>query len=427
MRIARVAEIKNLSVIGAALAFALGAGSPALAKKDPPTQIVIADAFRISASGAKTALEAGDLATANSQIVSLQPANALEKYVAASLKFQYASRRNDPQAIRRALTDMLESGGAPEAQVPYLRYLAGYYSYYLGEQNDAIAQVNYARQLGYTPVETTIILADANIKKKKQADGLAFLEQAVAQQQASGKAVPEAWFDRAIALAYQGGKWADVAKWTQQKLALYPSAGNWRSGLVNFQAAPGLDPQAQLDLFRLQSATGAIASERDVQAYATLAAKNGYEAEAMSVIEAARTNAKLTSTEPVTSALLKSITVKAKKNIAALPAQVKKAESAKDGTAAATAGDAYFSLSQYPQAVTQYRLALSKGGVDTARVNARLGVALGRSGDLPSSKIALAQATGNWATVANFWSVWVNQQGQRTAFLTVPVVTRPTL
>ncbi|MGK2911767.1 MAG: hypothetical protein ACSLE1_18480 [Sphingobium sp.] len=387
----------------------------------------MADIFRTSAASARAALDAGDLSTANAQIGSLQPTSDVEKYVVGSLKFQYASRRNDPQAIRRALSEILESGAAPEAQVPYLRYLAAYYSYYLGEQNDAIAQVNYARQLGYAPVETTVLLADANLKKKKPAEGLALLEQAVTQQQASGKPVPEAWFDRAIALSYQAGKWADVAKWTQQKLALYPTPGNWRSGLINFEAAPGLDPQAQLDLFRLQSATGAIASERDVQAYATLAAKNGYEAEAMSVIEAARASGKLTSSEAVTVALLKSISVKAKKNIAALPAQVKKAATAKDGTAAATAGDIYFSLSQFPLAVTQYQLALSKGGVDTARVNARLGIALARSGDLPGSKAALAQATGNWATVANFWNVWVDQQGQRTASLTVPVATNPTL
>ncbi|MDX3908791.1 MAG: hypothetical protein QHC67_03135 [Sphingobium sp.] len=425
MRIGRIAGSKSWTTAGLVLALAMGASSPVEAKRDPPTQIVMADAFRTGAAGAKTALDAGDLSTANAQIGSLQPTNAVEKYVAASLKYQYASRRGDPQAIRRALTDMLESGAAPEAQVPYLRYLAGYYSYYLGEQNDAIAQVNYARQLGYTPVETTIILADANIKKKKQSEGLALLEQAVVQQQASGKPVPEAWFDRAIALSYQSGKWADVAKWTQQKLALYPSQGNWRSGLINFQAAPGLDPQAQLDLYRLQSATGAIASERDVQAYAALAAKSGYEAEALSVIEAARANGKLTASETVTSALLKSISVKAKKNIAALPAQVKKAESAKDGTAAATAGDAYFSLGQFPLAVTQYRLALSKGGVDTARVNSRLGIALARSGDLPGSTTALAQATGNWATVANFWTVWVNQQAQRTAALNPSVAPQP--
>lgn len=425
MGIGRFGRVGRGFAIGAALTVAMTAGAPVQAAKkikDKETEVAMADGFRTTAAAARTALSGGDMATANAQIAGLQPTSPLEKYIAGSLRFQYAMRRNDPQAIRRSLTDILESGAAPQSQVPYLRYLAGYYSYYLGEHNDAIAQVNYARQQGYSSVESTILLADAHIKKKKTAEGLAYLDAAVTEQRASGQPVPEAWFDRAIALSYQGGKWADVAKWTQQKLTLYPSAGNWRSGIINFLAAPGLDPQAQLDLYRLQSATGAIASERDVQAYASLAARSGFEAEAMSVIEAARANGKLTVAEPVSAALLKSISVKAKKDIAALPAQVKKGAAAKDGTVAAAAGDAYFSLSQFPQAVEQYRLALSKGGVDAARVNSRLGVALARSGDLPGAKAALASTTGNWATVANFWTVWVDGQGQKTAALAVPPV-----
>ena len=175
MRIGRMGYGRNIAAICVALAAVAISATPAQAAKkikDKESEVAMADAFRSTANAAKSALASGDMSTANSQIVGLQPTNALEKYVTASLKFQYAERRNDPQAIRRALTDMLESGAAPEAQIPYLRYLAGYYSYYLGEHNDAIAQVNYARQLGYSPVETTIILADANIKKKKQAEGL---------------------------------------------------------------------------------------------------------------------------------------------------------------------------------------------------------------------------------------------------------------
>ena len=78
-------------------------------------------------------------------------------------------------------------------------------------------------------------------------------------------------------------------------------------------------------------------------------------------------------------------------------------------------GDSYFSLGQFPQAVEQYRLALAKGGVDAGRVNARLGVALARSGDLPGAQAALSQASGNWASVAGFWSVWVDQQSRKVA------------
>lgn len=388
--------------------------APAMAKKKQADSVDLSmsESFRATALRARTALSANDIATANREIAGLVPTSGLEKYAAAGLRMELASRRNDPQTQRKALTDMLESGAAPAAEVPYLRYLAGYYSYFLGEHGDAIAQVSYARQLGYAPVSSTVLLADANIKKGRTAEGMKLIEQAIAEQRALGKAVPEPWFDRAVAISTQLNNWPDVAKWYQQKLAAYPSQGNWRTSLSNYLSAPGIDSQVQLDLYRLQAATGAMASERDFQAYSTLAARSGFDAEAKAVIETGRASGKLTPTDSVTAGLLKTATPKATKAIAELPAQVAKAKSAANGNAAMAAGDSYFSLAQYPKAVEQYRLALSKGGVDDARVNSRLGVALARSGDLAGAKAALAQANGNWANVARFWTVWVDQQAQ---------------
>ena len=182
----------SLSALALFLALSGTAMPAAAAKKDRPTQISINDKFRLAAHQARTALNAGDVGGANAQIAMLQPATPLEKYIVGGLKMELASRRNDPQAQRRALTEMLESQGAPEKAVPYLRYLAGYYSYFLGEHDDAIAQVSYARQLGYTPIETTVLLADATLKKGKRAEGLALVEQAMAQQRAAGKPIPAA-------------------------------------------------------------------------------------------------------------------------------------------------------------------------------------------------------------------------------------------
>ncbi|CAM5290767.1 Tetratricopeptide (TPR) repeat protein OS=Sphingobium scionense OX=1404341 GN=GGQ90_000723 PE=4 SV=1 [Sphingobium scionense] len=100
-----------------------------------------------------------------------------------------------------------------------------------------------------------------------------------------------------------------------------------------------------------------------------------------------------------------------------MPALAKKAATASDGKAALNAADGYFSLGQYPQAVEQYRLALSKGSIDADRANARLGIALARSGDLPGAKTTLAQVTSgsNWSNVAGFWSVWVDLQHRKSA------------
>ncbi|CAN5451790.1 hypothetical protein BH10PSE14_BH10PSE14_17870 [soil metagenome] len=407
----------------------LGVGlvaSPVAAKdkdKDKPSTISMSEAFRLGARQAQALLATGDATGAAPQVSALQPSTPLETYIAAGLRMELASRRGDPQAQRKALTDMLESNAVPEGQEAYLRFLAGYYSYYLGVYDDAIAQVNYARKMGYAGVDTTMVLADSMIKKNRGAEGLTMLEQAMEQQKAAGKPIPATWFDRALAISYQSGNWNNVATWCKRKLELYPTAENWRSCLANYLAAPNVDAQNQLDLYRLQAATGAMASERDYQTYASLAATTGFEAEAKAIIESGRAKGKLAPTETVTAGLLKSVTPKAAKSIAALPAQAKKAAAASTGTPALALGDTYFSLGQFPQAATQYRLALSKGGVDAARVNSRLGVALARSGDLPGGRAALAQVSGSSTNVAGFWTTWLNQQPSATASVATPAPT----
>lgn len=403
-------QVSARAVSAAALLSVCFALTPAEAARDKPTAVTMSSTFRLAARQAEALLTAGDVAGAAPQVAALQPSTPLESYVAAELRMELASRKGDAQAQRRALTDMLESKSVPAGQEAYLRYLAGYYSYYLGAFDDAVAQVNYARQLGYNGVDTTVLLSDTMIKKGKPAEGLALMDQAMEQLRANGKPVPASWYDRAVGVSYKGGAWNGVAKYCQAKLALFSTPGNWRTCIANYLAAPGLDSQLKLDLYRLQSATGAMASERDYQNYATLAAAEGYDAEAKTIIESGRANGKLSSKDMATSALIKTATPKAAKTIAGLPALAKKAAAASTGVASLGVGDTYLSLGQYPQAATQYRQALSKGGVDAARINARLGVALARSGDLPGGRAALALAVGNWANVAGFWNVWIEGQ-----------------
>jgi hypothetical protein len=349
------------------------------------------------------------------------PVSDFEAYTAAALRFELAVLKRNFQAQRVALTDMFKTASVPKKDAPRLRYVAGYLSYVVGNYDDALAQLDYAKTLGYDAIDATMLRADIYLRKNKVKDARPYVQDALARQRASGQPIPAAWYDRAISLAYNAGDWAEVGSLYRERLAHYGSAPEWRSALANYLSAPGLDTQSQLDLYRLQAANGAMASERDYQAYAQRAEKAGNYAEAKAIIEAGRSAGKLTATQAVTSSLMKSVTPKAVKQIAAMPAAAKKAAGAKDGSAAMAVADSYFSLSQFPQAAEQYRLALSKGGVDQSKVNARLGIALARSGDLAGAKAALAQVTGDAANVAGFWSVWVDQQSRKTAFQPVGV------
>jgi tetratricopeptide (TPR) repeat protein len=410
--------------LGAMLVLAIAGGSPALAKKVTPAgpPVEMSDAFRADLAAARAALQAGDVSTAAGRVSALTPTTDFEVYAAAAMRFELATRRRDVQAQRIALTDMFKSSAVPRGDAPRLRFMAAYYSYVVGNYDDTLAQLGYAKTLGYKGIDATLLSADTYLRKNQPKAARPFVQAALAQRKASGEAVPLAWYDRAISMAYQAGDWTEVGQLYRERLAIDPSTGAWRSALANFLADAELDSQAQLDLYRLQAANGAMASERDYQAYASLAEKTRYDAETKAVIEAGRKNGKLIPTQAVTAKLMQTVTPKAVKEIAGLPAQAKKAAAASNGKLAL--GDTYMSLAQYPQAVEQYRLALTKGGVDADRANSRLGVALARSGDLASARQTLSQVSGRWANVAGFWLVWVDQQSRKAAARAEPAQPR---
>ncbi|SEJ56199.1 Tetratricopeptide repeat-containing protein [Sphingobium sp. AP50] len=411
--------MRRYSILSSLAIAAVLLTTPAIAKKKkivvagPP--IIMSDVFRANAQAADAAIKARDAAAAGTQVSALMPTTDFEAYVAAGLRFEVATLRRDVQAQRIALTDMFKTSALPRGDAPRLRYIAGYLSYVVGNYDDAIAQLDYAKALGYDEVDATMLRADIALRRNKPKEARPFVTAAIAAQKAAGKPVPLAWTDRAISMAYQAGDWPEVVQLYRERLDLEDDKADWRAALVNYQAKKDIDPQLRLDLYRLQAANGAMASERDYQAYAQMAEKAGYYAETRTIIEAGRAAGKLTPSQAVTSQLLKSVAPKATKEIASLPVQAKKAAAASNGKDALALADSYFSLSQYPQAVEQYHAALTKGGVDADRVNARLGVALARSGDLAGAQTALAQVSGDWAPVAQFWSAWVEHRNRKAA------------
>ncbi|BAV63778.1 tetratricopeptide repeat protein [Sphingobium cloacae] len=409
-------NLKFAYILAASLSAAMLVTPASAKKKDSGGPVVeMSESFRTNVQAAQAALKSGDAATASARISALTPATDFEAYAAAGLRFQLAVQRQNTQAERLALTDMFKTSSVPKADAPRLRYVAGYLSYVVGNYDDALAQLDYARTLGYDNIDASLLRADIYLRKNKPKEAWPFVQEAMTRKRASGEKIPAAWFDRAISLAYQAGNWADLGALYRERLSLYGSTRDWRSALSNYLPAVALDPQIQLDLYRLQAASGSMASERDYQAYAQLADKAGYPAETKAIIEAGRSAGKLMPSQTVTAQLLKSATPKATKEMAGLPAVVKKASSASNGTSALAAADTYFSLAQYPKAAELYKLALTKGGINDDQANARLGIALARSGDLAGAKTALANVKGNWSNVAGFWSIWIEEQNQKTA------------
>lgn len=370
------------------------------------------DAFRTGIEGARASLAQGDLATAQQRAQTLvgsadQP---LEKYTAGGIMLQASSGRGDLRAQRAAINAILESGEPSAAEAAKLRGQAGILSEMLGDSKDAIAQIDYANGQGYSSVMSQLALADARFQRKDPTAGIKALDEAFALKVKEGKPVDQSWYDRGIALAYKAKRYDMLAQWTLAKLAAYPSAPNWRSGIVNYMGGAGTGPDQSLDLYRLMATTDAMASERDWLAYSSVAGQKGTAAEAKAALDTGVKAGDLSPTDVIVAKELTALKPKAAKALAEIPALTAKAKTG-NGTAALAAADAQFAAASFPAAAELYKAALEKGGVDTGRATTRLGIALARSGDLPGGKAMLASVTDPaWVPVAGFWSTWTDRK-----------------
>ncbi|HEX7857150.1 MAG TPA: hypothetical protein VF503_25995 [Sphingobium sp.] len=402
----------RLRMTGCAMAITAMAG---LATPGHAAPYTMDEAFRASLEGVQASLAQGDTTGAQQRAQTLigsanQP---LEKYAAGELMLQAAAGNGDLRAQRSALNTILESGQASASETARLRAIAGTLSAMLGDRKDAIAQIDYANGQGYSSVASQLALADAKFTRNDPVGGEKALDEAFALRAKEQKPIEASWYDRAIALGYKAKRPDLVARWTQAKLATYPSAPNWRSGIVNYLNSANTEPDQSLDLYRLMAATDSIASERDWLAYSALAAQKGTAAEAKAALDTGVSSGNLSASDPATAKELATLKPKAAKALAELPGLTAKAKSG-NGAAALTAADAQFAAAAYPAAAELYRAALSKGGIDANRATTRLGIALTRSGDLAGGKTALASVTqGPWATVAGFWSVWNDRKAIR--------------
>lgn len=381
------------------------------------SRLQLDDAFRTSAQSAAGRLTASDAAGALTVAKGLVRSadTPLEKQVAGELMLQAAAARSDLQSQRIALNTILESGMTPDSRKGELRALAGILSMMLGEEQDALAQIQYANRLGYASVASQVALADAAFTLNQPDVGNVALQQAVAIRAKDNQPVDSHWYDRAVALSYKAKRPDLVAQWAGRKLATAGQAPDWRTSLVNYiaLAAPG---EAQtLDLYRLMAATDALASERDWQAYADIAERAGTAAEAKAALDAGTADGALNGTDAGVRKSLARLKPAATKALGTLPTLVTKARTG-DGAAAMAAADAHFAAARYAEAAELYEAAMAKPGVDRGKALTRRGIALARSGELGGGKTALAEVKeGEWAPVAAFWSIWADRQAARNA------------
>lgn len=408
------------SLVNLTLAAVLATGlvsAPALAQRDKGKAAPAATPlnnlskeFRVAAQPVQKALQAKDFAGAGAALAAAEAAatQPADKYYAGLFRYQVAANSQDQKGMSVGVQAMLDSGLAPADQLGALHTHIGREAYFAKDYAKAATHLTQALGAGKRSPETLILLADVNFKQKQYAPGLAFAEEAVTLQKASGQPVTEDWYNRGLAAAYNGKLGGEAVKWSSMLVRAYPTASNWRSALVLYRDSKAQDPQVALDIFRLMKQTRSIAGERDYFEYAALASERGLPGETKAVVDmAVATDAKL-----ATSKNLAELRTMASPKIAAdlgsLPASARAAANAPTGRPAMNTADAYLSYGRDADAIPLYRLALQKGGIDADAANTRLGIALARSGDKEGARAAFQTVKGTRAEIAGLWLLYLD-------------------
>lgn len=344
----------------------------------------------------------------------LKQANALPEknqddiYIINMLTLNSAITLKDNALIEQSLEGALTSGRlTPEEESKFRRNL-GAMAMQRNDTNKAVSE--FEKLIAMDPNDAQLIVEVAELQRRqKQNDkAIASMQQAIAVQEKGGQKAEESWYRRTLAIAYDAKLPAQTAAASEALVKAYPNPTNWRDVLVIYRDSSKLDDAANLDVLRLMRANNALAGERDYAEYAETATIRGFPGEAKAVLDEGVAKGAIKPTAPFVKELLGQVNPKIAADKASLTGLEKEAAASKTGKAAMATADAQLGYGNYAKAAELYRMALTKGGVDAATVNTRLGFALGKSGDKAGAETALGTVTAPPRDqLAKYYRIWL--------------------
>lgn len=374
--------------------------------------INISGAARNPIAELQTAVTAKDAANFPAKLAAAQAASqtADDRYLVARLQLEYARGANDQAGQTAAVEAMIASGSASASELPALHGVVAEAAFNAKQYDKSAAAFE---QMAKLQPDNANVLSNLSLVRNKQgrtAEAAQYLNRAIELKTAAGQPIPEDYYKRVIESAYKGKDITLASKTTYNWLAAYPTQKNWGDALQTHRALVPLDDAAEIDRFRLMRVAGAIKDERGYVDFAAYLLQKGLSGEAKAVLEDGVAKGLVKRTTPRYAEILSQATQRATADRPTLAASEAKAAAAANGRIAANTGDAYMGYGDYAKAVTLYRLALSKGQVDTNLVNTRLGMALALSGDKAGAKTALSAVSGPRAELARYWMLWLDKR-----------------
>lgn len=404
----------SIFALGIALAFGgVAVAAPAHAaqeKAEKQPERKFSKEARPSLAKLQEALKAGDDAAFQAALAEAQAAaqNADDRYAIAQFQLSHASKTGDDAEKLAAVTALLQSGGATEAEIPTIYANIGALQF--NAENYAAAAEAFRKVVELQPdnpdAKNNLAAALSRSNPKEAAKTLL---QAIEASKAAGETPSEETYKQALSMAYENNM-PEAIVISREIAAAYPTPENWRNALGIYREMKNPTGDANLDLMRLMRVTKALNSERNYYELADVANTKGLPGEAKAVLEEGIAAGAIDANKPVFKEILGSTSGKIADDKASLAGLEKKAMASSSGTLALNTGEAYYGYGDYAKAAALFRAALQKGGVDANVANMRLGMALAQAGQKAEAEAAFKAVTGANADIAAYWLIWLNQK-----------------
>lgn len=364
------------------------------------------------------AVQHQDWAAAGAALPAAQAAarSPAARYVVGQLQLQIARGTNNPQMMLQAVDAMIDSGGAPAEQMAALQTAKAQLTAGTTAQTDpAAAEGQLTQLLAATPNNIGLIVQLAEVKERlnKHQEAVQLFQRAIAASSAGGQAAPQDYYRRALSIAYRARMAQPSTEVSIALVTAYPTPDNWRDTLRVYRDLSGGDSAAQLDLFRLMHAAGALTSESEYVNYAEAAQRAVALGEVKSVLDEAFARNVIQASN---AASVHQLQASAANRMAADRSSLaSESSNPATGQAALRLGDAYYGYGQFGDAARLYRAALQKGGQDANMVNLRLGEALAKGGQRAEAEAAFRAVSGPQQPIANFWLLFLAHPPQAQA------------
>lgn len=404
-----------------AMAFALATGAavtataleaPAFAQKKPK----YSKGFIAGYAPLQEALSAEnpDPATVKAAIPGAVAAieNEDDRFAAGGAIVNAGQKFNDNALARQGLELMLASGKvAPEQVGPY-NFMIGQVAYNAKDYAAARSALEAAMAAGYTDNNPEAIIAETYFAENRDAEGLAYLSNALEARKAAGGTLEEDWIKRGLAVAYRADMKDEAVKFANMYVSEFPSETSWRDAIAILLNTGGYDKPATLDLLRLGRRAGTLNDARLYGEYVEAADYRRLPAEVVSVIDEGQSKGFLSENDAYLVDTRKQAADRAAADRADMDGLLTDAR--QSGATLATvmaAGDAMLSMGRPAEAEEFYLKASTMAGADTPMALTRLGIAQYDQGNYAEAQATFNRVEGARQAIANLWGVYSSQQG----------------